>query len=192
MFGSFAKLQALSKKAPTSKASPAALRRSSFKSFSQIPKEIQEKPLPVPVETASSVQRPGSSKPKGPSSERKEVRNPKIQEYLEGAIRDSSRKNFASYWRRYLEFCKKGCHNIRLEESIGLFLIHLAEKSENRASSLSAKNAIKFYLKLKFPFPRDDIRRHGRWKSDKMVDQYHELSLEKKLAPSKALKFYDD
>ena len=40
--------------------------------------------------------------------------------------------------------------------------------------------------------PRDDIRRHGRWKSDKMVDQYHELSLEKKLAPSKALKFYDD
>ena len=154
MFGSFAKLQALSKKAPPSKASPAALRRSSFQSFSQIPKEIQKKPLPVPVQTASSVQKPGSSKPKGPSLERKEVRNPKIQEYLEGAIRDSSRKTYASYWRRYLEFCKKGSHNIRLEESIGLFLIHLAEKSENRASSLSAKHAIKFYLKLKFPFKK--------------------------------------
>lgn len=122
MFGSFAKLQALSKKAPPSKASPASLRRSSFKSFSQIPKEIQKKPLPVPVQTASSVQRPGSSKPKGPSLERKEVRNPRIQEYLEGAIRESSRKTYASYWRRYLEFCKKGGHNIRLEESIGLKL----------------------------------------------------------------------
>ena len=53
-----------------------------------------------------------------------------------------------------MEFCKKGGHNIRLEESIGLFLIHLAEKSENWASSLSAKNAIKFYLKLKFPFKK--------------------------------------
>ena len=122
MFGSFAKLHALSKKAPPSKASPASLRRSSFKSFSQIPKEIQKKPLPVLEQTASSVPRPGSSNPKGPRLERKEVKNPKIQEYLEGAIRDSSRKTYASYWRRYLEFCKKGCHNIRLEESIGLKL----------------------------------------------------------------------
>jgi len=39
---------------------------------------------------------------------------------------------------------------------------------------------------------RADIKRHGQWKSDKLVDQYHELSLEKKLAPSKALKLYDN
>ena len=38
---------------------------------------------------------------------------------------------------------------------------------------------------------RTDIQRHGRWKSLVMVDNYHELSLEKKLAPSRSLEIYD-
>ena len=38
---------------------------------------------------------------------------------------------------------------------------------------------------------RSDLKRHGRWKSDGMVDYYHQLSMKKKLAPSRALKIFD-
>ena len=38
---------------------------------------------------------------------------------------------------------------------------------------------------------KDDLQRHVRWKSAGMVNYYHQLSLEKKLSSSRALKIYD-
>ena len=38
---------------------------------------------------------------------------------------------------------------------------------------------------------RNDLKRHARWKTDGMVDYYHQLSMKKKLAPSRALKLFD-
>ena len=38
---------------------------------------------------------------------------------------------------------------------------------------------------------KDDIQRHGRWKSSNMVNYYHELSLEKRLSAVKSLAFYN-
>ena len=35
------------------------------------------------------------------------------------------------------------------------------------------------------------LQRHGRWKSDQMVNYYHQLSLDKRLAAPRALAFYD-
>ena len=35
------------------------------------------------------------------------------------------------------------------------------------------------------------LQRHGRWKSSSMVNYYHQLSIDKKLAASKALSLYD-
>ena len=38
---------------------------------------------------------------------------------------------------------------------------------------------------------KDDLRRHGRWKSLNMVDYYHELSLKKRLSAVKSLAIYN-
>ena len=38
---------------------------------------------------------------------------------------------------------------------------------------------------------KDDIQRHGRWKSSNMVDYYHELSLEKRLSAVRSLAIYN-
>ena len=72
----------------------------------------------------------------------------KIQSYLEGAVRPSSRKTYASYWNRYKSFCLEKKFELNSAEAISLFLIKLAESSENKSAALSAKAAIKFHLKV--------------------------------------------
>ena len=72
----------------------------------------------------------------------------KIQSYLEGAVRPSSRKTYASYWNRYKSFCLKKKFELNSAEAISLFLIKLAESSDSKSAALSAKTAIKFHLKV--------------------------------------------
>ena len=75
----------------------------------------------------------------------------KIHSYLNQAVRDSSRKNYKSYWTKFKAFCSDKNLAVSSAESISLFLIELAESSNGKSSSLAARSAIKFYLKLSHP-----------------------------------------
>ena len=72
----------------------------------------------------------------------------KIQNYLEAAVRPSSKKTYGSYWKRYKSFCLKKKFELNSAEAISLFLIKLAESSESKSVALSARTAIKFHLKV--------------------------------------------
>ena len=122
---------------------------SNFKSFSALPKEnFSSVAVTAPGFLKSSTTRATSK------SDVMKSPNEKLQLYLEQAVRPSTRKTYLSYWRRFNEFCKSNSLPIQGAESISLFLIQLAENSENRASALSAKHAIKYFLKLKYPFKK--------------------------------------
>ena len=76
--------------------------------------------------------------------------NRKIDEYLLGSVRGSTRGVYRRYWTRFIAFCKK--NNLELNaKSVSYFLIELAESSEGKHSGLIAKCAIKFYFKLAYP-----------------------------------------
>ena len=75
-------------------------------------------------------------------------------EYLQNAIRPSSRKTYSSYWNRYKAWCDVNMLNLRKAESISMFLIKLAEESESKRAPLLAKYGIKYFLKLQFPFSK--------------------------------------
>lgn len=121
-----------------------------FKSFSQFPKE--KVPVSVPVFSSGNFIRASTTRRSEPDI----IQNPneKLQMYLEQAVRPSTQKTYLSYWRRFNEFCLSNNYAVQEAASIGLFLIHLAERSENRTSSLTAKHAIKYYLKINFPFKK--------------------------------------
>ena len=72
----------------------------------------------------------------------------KIQNYLEGAVRPSSKKTYGSYWKRYKSFCSEKKLELNSSEAISLFLIKLAESSESKSAALSARTAKKFHLKI--------------------------------------------
>ena len=78
----------------------------------------------------------------------------KLPEYLADSVRASTKKTYKSFWLRYKKFCAS--HNLVIHdaESISVFLISLAESTDNKKSSTLAKHAIKFYLKLQFPFKK--------------------------------------
>ena len=71
-----------------------------------------------------------------------------IKDYMADAIRDSSKRNYLSYWTRFKTFCESRNISLTAAESISLFLICLAESSNNKSSALLAKTAIKYHLKL--------------------------------------------
>ena len=132
------------------KSSASLMGASKFKSFSQFPKE--KVPVSVPRLSSGNLIRASSTRRSEPDI----IQNPndKLQLYLEQAVRPSTQKTYLSYWRRFNEFCSSNNLAVQEAASIGLFLIHLAEKSENRASSLTAKHAIKYYIKLNYPFKK--------------------------------------
>lgn len=74
--------------------------------------------------------------------------------YLKGAVRETTKKSYDQYWKRFLKFCSQTDLLISKAESIGLFLVHLAESSKGNSTSLIAKHAIKFHLKLLSPFKK--------------------------------------
>ena len=74
-----------------------------------------------------------------------------IQSYLEDAVRDSSKRTYLSFWKRYQSFCSSRNIPLTAADSIALFLISLAESSKSKSSALIAKTAIKYNLKLLNP-----------------------------------------
>ena len=74
-----------------------------------------------------------------------------IKSYLEDAIRDSSKRTYLSFWKRYWSFCSSRNISLTAADSIALFLINLAESSKSKSSALIAKTAIKYNLKLLNP-----------------------------------------
>ena len=133
---------------PPAKASSSASRN--FKSFSQIPKEKIVNPTSGSDEAVGG-RRSLSSRKKTTPSLTSNATNAKLKEYLEDAVRPSSKKTYSSYWRRFMDFCQKKSMSVLEAESVALFLIHLAETTENRVSSLVAKHAIKYHIKLNYP-----------------------------------------
>lgn len=78
----------------------------------------------------------------------------KLSVYLEDAVRDSTKKTYSSYWIRYKKFCKEEDLSIRAPESIGLYLINLAERTGSKSGALTAKHSIKYFLKITYPFKK--------------------------------------
>ena len=76
-----------------------------------------------------------------------------IPTYLHKTIRDSTRKCYQNYWSRFEKFCADSSVSIS-SESVSAFLISLAEQSKGKGSSLMARNAIKFFYKIRFPFKK--------------------------------------
>ena len=74
-----------------------------------------------------------------------------VPEYLADAVRESTKKTYSSFWERYKRFCNQNSLPLNDAESVSIFLIALAEKTENRKSSLLAKHALKYFLKLELP-----------------------------------------
>ena len=77
-----------------------------------------------------------------------------IPKYLEDSVRSSTKISYKSYWVRFLKFAKAGGNNIHSPKTVAAFLIYLAENTKGTAAPLTARNAIKFYLKLDRPFKR--------------------------------------
>ena len=77
-----------------------------------------------------------------------------LKGYLEGAVRESTKKSYGYYWARFRKFCEQVELSVHNAEAIGLFLVHLAESTNSKAGALQAKHAIKFNLKLLSPFKK--------------------------------------
>ena len=77
-----------------------------------------------------------------------------IPVYLEDTVRDSTKKQYRSYFLRYKTFCHENFINIHDPKSISMFLIVLSESSKGKSAALLAKNAIKHNLKLLSPFKK--------------------------------------
>ena len=74
-----------------------------------------------------------------------------IKSYMAEAVRDSSKRSYLSYWKRFKTFCESRKIPLDAAESISLFLISLAEASNSKSSALLAKTSIKYHLKLLNP-----------------------------------------
>ena len=74
-----------------------------------------------------------------------------IRSYMSQAVRNSSQKLYEPHWTKYQKFCSERNLTVSSSESISLFMISLAESSNSKSSSLTARSAIKFYFKLSFP-----------------------------------------
>ena len=77
-----------------------------------------------------------------------------IPKYLEDSVRSSTKISYKSYWDRFIKFAKAGGNNIHSPKTVAAFLIYLAENTKGTAAPLTARNALKFYLKLDKPFKR--------------------------------------
>ena len=124
-------------------------------------KENQNNPVETPIIHAAlpsglgTVSRtPGKSKTKSSLSSTARLVKSLIPSYLADTVRDSTKKSYKSYWSRYKSFCQVSNIGLSSAESISMFLISLAEQTKGNSASLIAKNAIKYHLKLLFPFKK--------------------------------------
>ena len=77
-----------------------------------------------------------------------------IPSYLEGTVRDSTKKQYRSYFNRYKNYCHENSLNIHSPKSISMFLITLSETSKGKSAAFLAKHAIRYNLKLLAPFKK--------------------------------------
>ena len=113
-----------------------------------------------PIASSSHPRESSSSKPKRFVQQKKSKSSPVftkkedndiIKSYMAEAVRDSSKRSYLSYWKRFESFCELRKIPLCAAESISLFLISLAESSNNKSSALLAKTSIKYHLKLLNP-----------------------------------------
>ena len=112
--------------------------------------EVEPQPGPSGVRSVTPISK---SKRKVIGSLKPDLKK-KLSVYLEDAVRDSTKKTYSSYWLRYRKFCKEESLSIHNPESIGLFLITLAEKNGSKSGALTAKHSIKYFLKISYPFKK--------------------------------------
>ena len=74
--------------------------------------------------------------------------------YLEGTVRESTKKQYRSYFIRYKNYCHENSLNIHSPKSISMFLIALSETSKGKSAAFLAKHAIRYNLKLLAPFKK--------------------------------------
>ena len=126
-------------------------------------KLLNRNQVPCPVVVPPSVINHSEAAPEAGKSSQK--RKPKLAlsakeaksllpSYLENTVRASTKQRYRNYWSRYKSFCGENKLNLSKAESISIFLIVLAESSKGTAAPLLAKHAIKYHLKLLFPFKR--------------------------------------
>ena len=113
-------------------------------------KKVQQKRTDKIEVTAPSQ----GAKLAGPSPAQVVKSTSQIPEYLENSIRKSSKSCYDVYWNKYLKFCEQGSLNIHAAHAIAGFLIFLAEESNGDSASMSARNGLKYHLKLIKPFAR--------------------------------------
>ena len=77
-----------------------------------------------------------------------------IPVYLEDTVRGSTKRGYRGYWVRYQAFCRENKISLQKGESISMFLISLAETTKGNSAPMFARNAIKYHLKLKFPYKK--------------------------------------
>ena len=84
------------------------------------------------------------------TSMRQDCVDEKIKNYLSISVRDSTRNTYSRHWKNFIEYC--GSQNFSLSsKAVSAYLIHLAERSEGKASSLIARSAIKYFFKINNP-----------------------------------------
>ena len=131
---------------PAAASSTVSTLSDSFKS-STVSDSSAVPPLASSLPSASSISVNPSSQVRKATKISKEDQG-KIQNYLEAAVRPSSKRTYGSYWKRYKSFCLEKKFELNSAEAISLFLIKLAESSESKSVALSARTAIKFHLKV--------------------------------------------
>ena len=99
------------------------------------------------LSSAASAASSSSSSASSRRSEKRVIQNPidragdkeVIQSYLADAVRESSKRTYLSFWKRYQSFCSSKNISLAAADSIALFLISLAESSKSKSSALIAK-----------------------------------------------------
>ena len=121
---------------------------SSFKDYKAcVPEASSSAPVNVPASSS-----PSGSRSKSSLSLDARQAEKLLPGYLADAVRDSTKRVYSSYWKRYLSFCQQSQLNIFKAKSISLFLISLAESKTSSTAPALAKSALKYHLKLRAPF----------------------------------------
>ena len=80
-----------------------------------------------------------------------------LPEYLSGSVRESTKKVYDSYWKRYETFCRNEKLKLSSAKSLSMFLIFIAQDSKGASAAHLAKSALKFHLQTRYPFRKCQV-----------------------------------
>ena len=80
-----------------------------------------------------------------------------LPEYLSGSVRESTKKVYDSYWKRYETFCRNKKLKPSSAKSLSMFLISISEDSKGASAAHLAKSALKFHLQTRYPFRKCQV-----------------------------------